>query len=215
VQPNLHKKLRIEFERCEKKDEKSASKFVPTSSYHKEEEALKPTQTHYSSNPKSSFNSKRCVRKESLKPREETFVYMFYGCAGHLDEFYFRRKRIEMRHFEYARNSYHDDFFDLLPRSYSRVRPRSYSRDSSRTFSCGLSCFSHGPNHRSYGFGLQENHFEPRRFIYGPRPRRGDSFSRRSGFPAGGSYTHFEPRHLDGPHFPYRGSHPTRPSGEV
>jgi tRNA isopentenyl-2-thiomethyl-A-37 hydroxylase MiaE len=29
--------LRIEFERCEKKDEKSALKFVHSSSYHKEE----------------------------------------------------------------------------------------------------------------------------------------------------------------------------------
>jgi hypothetical protein len=37
----------------------------------------------------------------------------------------------------------------------------------------------------------------------------------RLGFPAGGSYTHFELRHLDGPRFPRRGSCPTRPSGEV
>jgi hypothetical protein len=29
------------------------------------------------------------------------------------------------------------------------------------------------------------------------------------------SYTHIEPRHLDGPHFPRRGSRPTRPNGEV
>jgi hypothetical protein len=36
-------KLGVGFERCEKKDEKNAPKFVPTSSYHKEEEALKPT----------------------------------------------------------------------------------------------------------------------------------------------------------------------------
>jgi hypothetical protein len=34
-------------------------------------------------------------------------------------------------------------------------------------------------------------------------------------FPAGGSYTQFEPRHLDGPHFLRRGSHPTQPSGEL
>jgi hypothetical protein len=37
----------------------------------------------------------------------------------------------------------------------------------------------------------------------------------RSGFPAGGSFPHFESRHLGSPHFPYRGSRPTRPSGEV
>jgi hypothetical protein len=35
------------------------------------------------------------------------------------------------------------------------------------------------------------------------------------GFSAGGSYTHFEPRHLDGPCFPRRGSRPTRLSGVV
>jgi hypothetical protein len=48
-------KLGVGFERCEKKDEKNA----PSSNYHKEEEALKPTKIHYPSNPKSSFNSKR------------------------------------------------------------------------------------------------------------------------------------------------------------
>jgi hypothetical protein len=62
---------------------------------------------------------------------------------------------------------------------------------------------------------VHENSFVPRRFGYGPRPHRGDRFLRRSGFPAGGAHTHFEPRHLDGPHFPHRGSHPTRPNGEV
>jgi hypothetical protein len=36
-------RLGVGFERCEKKGEKSAPKFVPSSSYHKEEEALKPT----------------------------------------------------------------------------------------------------------------------------------------------------------------------------
>jgi hypothetical protein len=56
-------RLGIGFERCEKKDEKSAPKFVPSSSYHKEEKALKPTKTHYPSNPKSSFNPKREARK--------------------------------------------------------------------------------------------------------------------------------------------------------
>jgi hypothetical protein len=37
----------------------------------------------------------------------------------------------------------------------------------------------------------------------------------RHGFPTGGSYTHFEPRHLDGPHFPHHGSCPTGSNGEV
>jgi hypothetical protein len=82
-------RLGIGFERCEKKDEKSAPKFVPSSSYHKEEEALKPTKTNYPSNPKPSFNPKRGVKRESPKPREEAFVCMFWGRAGHLDEFCF------------------------------------------------------------------------------------------------------------------------------
>jgi hypothetical protein len=55
----------------------------------------------------------------------------------------------------------------------------------------------------------------PRHFGYGSRPHRGDHFPCRHGFPAGGSYTHFEPRHLDGPHFPYRGSRPTGSKGVV
>jgi hypothetical protein len=55
----------------------------------------------------------------------------------------------------------------------------------------------------------------PRRFGYGPCPPRSDHFPRRPGFSAGASHTHFEPRHLDGPHFFYRGSHPTGSSGEV
>jgi hypothetical protein len=36
-------RLSVGFERCEKKGEKSAPKFVRSFSYHKEEEALKPT----------------------------------------------------------------------------------------------------------------------------------------------------------------------------
>jgi regulator of replication initiation timing len=97
--------LSIGFERCEKKGEKSASKFGPSSSRHKEEESLKPTKAHYPSNPKSSFNPKRGAKRESPKPREEAFMCMFCGRAGHLDEFCFWRKRIERRRVEYARNS--------------------------------------------------------------------------------------------------------------
>jgi hypothetical protein len=38
-------KLGVGFDRCEDKGEKSTPKFVPSSNYHKEEEALKPTKT--------------------------------------------------------------------------------------------------------------------------------------------------------------------------
>jgi hypothetical protein len=208
-------KLEIVFERCEKKDEKSAPKFVPSSSYHKEKEALKPTKTHYPSNPNSSFKPNRCVKRESSKPRDEVFVCMFCGRAGHLDEFCFRRKRIERKRIEYARNSYHDEFIDFPHHSYSHVPPQFYSRASPRSSSHAFSQFSYRSNHRSYAFGSRENHFELRRFGYDPHSHHGDHFSHRSGFPAGGSYTHFEPRHLDDPHFPRCGSCPTRPSGEV
>jgi hypothetical protein len=110
---------------------------------------------------------------------------MFCGCVGHLDEFCFRRKRIEKMRFNYAKNSYHGEFSHFLPRSFSRASPCTCSRT--------LSHFSHGPNHRSYDFDSRENNFVPRRFGYGPRPHRGDRFPCRPGFPTGGSHTHFGP----------------------
>jgi hypothetical protein len=147
------------------------------------------------------------VRKEIPKSREEAFVYMFCGRAGHLDEFCFLHKRIEKWRFDYARNSYHDEFSDFPPHSYSRTSPCTSSR--------ALSHFSHGPNHGSYGFNSQENTFVHRCFGYGPHSHRGDRFPCRPSFPTGGSYTHFEPRHLDGPCFPRHGSHSTSSNGEV
>jgi hypothetical protein len=106
-------RLGVGFERCDDKNEKSASKFILCSTYYKEEATIKPTKAHYPSNPKSSFNPKREARKEIPKPREKTFVCMFCGCAGHLDEFCFWRKRIERMRVEYARNSYRDEFIDF------------------------------------------------------------------------------------------------------
>jgi hypothetical protein len=38
---------------------------------------------------------------------------MFCGRAGHLDEFYFRCKRLERRRFEYTKNSYRDELLDF------------------------------------------------------------------------------------------------------
>jgi hypothetical protein len=78
-------KLGIGFERCEDKGEKSTPKFISSSNYHKEKEALKPTKVHYPSNPNPSFNTKREVKRESPKPREKAFIYMFCGHDGHLD----------------------------------------------------------------------------------------------------------------------------------
>jgi hypothetical protein len=154
-------RLSVGFERCEDKGENSALKFIPSSTYHIEEATIKSTKAHYPSNSKPSFNTKREVRKETFKPREEAFMCMFCGRAGHLDEFCFRQKRIEMRRVEYVRDSYHDEFNDFSPRSYFHVLLHFYSRASPRTFSRALPCtsssaspqFAHGPNHRSYGFG--------------------------------------------------------------
>jgi hypothetical protein len=199
-------KLGVGFERCENKGGKSAH-IIPTSNYHKDEETIKSTKAHNPSNPKSSFNPKREVRKETPKSREEAFVYMFCGRAGHLDEFCFWRRIIEKRRFEYARNSHRDEFFDFSPHSCSCASRHISSR--------ALSHFPHGPNHRSYDFGSQENRFVPRRFGYGPCPHRDDLFPRRHGFLAEGSHSHLEPRHLDGPRFSRHGSRPTRPNGEV
>jgi hypothetical protein len=55
----------------------------------------------------------------------------------------------------------------------------------------------------------------PRCFGYDLRSHHGDHFLCTHGFPARGSYTHFEPRHLDGPCFPHRGSRPTSSNAEV
>jgi hypothetical protein len=192
-------KLVVGFERCEDKGEKKAPKFVPTSNYHKEEEIIKSIKTHYPSSPKPSFNPKSEVRKETPKLREEAFIYMFCGRAGHLEEFCFCRKRIQKMHFDYARNSYRDEFTDFPSHSYSRAS----------------SHFFHGPNHCSYGFGSRENNFVPRCFSYGPHAHHGDHFPHRPNFPAGRSYTHFKHRHLYSPCFPHHGSCPTGSNGEV
>jgi hypothetical protein len=146
-------RLGIEFERCEKKGEEIAPKFIPSSTYHKEEATIRPTKARYPSNPKPSFNPKREARKETPRPREEGFVYLFCGRADHLDEFFFWRKRIERMRVEYVRNSYRDELIDFPPHSYSHVPPCFYSRASPHTSSRAFPQFSYGPNNRSYGFG--------------------------------------------------------------
>jgi hypothetical protein len=130
-------KFGVGFERCEDKGEKSAPKFVPNSNCHKEEESLKPTKTHYPSNPKPSFIPRRGVKKNTPNPCEEVCICMFCGHAGHLDEFFFQRQRMEERRVDYARNSFHDEFIDFPPH-FSFHAPSS---------------FPHGPNHHLYGFG--------------------------------------------------------------
>jgi hypothetical protein len=48
-----------------------------------------------------------------------------------------------------------------------------------------------------------------------PHSHRGVRPPRRHDFPARGVYSHFESSCVDGPHFPRRGSCPTRSNGEV
>jgi hypothetical protein len=55
----------------------------------------------------------------------------------------------------------------------------------------------------------------PRGFSYGPCSHRYDRPPCRHDFPAIGSYTRLEPRHLDGPCFPRCGPCPTGSDGEV
>jgi hypothetical protein len=88
-------RLGVGFDRHEDKGGKSAPKFIPSSTYHKEEATIKPTKAHYPSNPKLSFNPMRGVKRESPKLREEAFICMFCGRADHLDEFCFWRKKID------------------------------------------------------------------------------------------------------------------------
>jgi hypothetical protein len=100
VTRSIHK-LGLGYERCEDKGEVS-TKFVSSSTYKDEEQTLKAKQIPYALNSKPSFNPVREVKRETPKLREKAFICMFCGCAGHLDEFCFRRKRIEKRHFDYA-----------------------------------------------------------------------------------------------------------------
>jgi hypothetical protein len=82
-------RLCVGFKRCKDKSEKSAPKFISSSTYNKEEATIKPTKAHYPSNTKSSFNPKREARKETPKSREEAFVCILCSHAGQLDKFCF------------------------------------------------------------------------------------------------------------------------------
>jgi hypothetical protein len=73
-------KLGVGIERCEEKGEKSAPKFIHSSNYHKEDEALETTKTHYPSNPKPSFNPKREVRKNLLSRERKFCLHILWPC---------------------------------------------------------------------------------------------------------------------------------------
>jgi hypothetical protein len=128
-------KLGVGFERCQDKGEKSAPKLISSSTYCQEEKIIKSTKAHYPSNLKPSFNSKKEVRKKPPSRERKPLFACVCGSVDHLNEFCFRRKRIERRHFDYARNSYHDEFFYSPP-------PPFLSRFASHFFSCFASVHS-------------------------------------------------------------------------
>jgi hypothetical protein len=68
---------------------------------------------------------------------DSVYTCIFCGRVGHLNEFCFRRKRMDKRRADYARNSYYNEFIDFPPH-FSSHAP---------------SHFSHGPNHHSYDVG--------------------------------------------------------------
>jgi hypothetical protein len=100
---------------------------------------------------------------------------------------------------DYARNIYHDELINFSPHFSSRAP----------------SHFLHGPNHRSYGFGLLKSGLVPGRFGVDPRYHHDVCPPCRHGSPARGVYSNFLLSHFDSPHFPYRGSRPTHSNGAV
>jgi hypothetical protein len=215
--------LDVGFERCEDKGEKSAPKFIPSSTYHKEEASIKSTKAHYPSNPKPSFNTKREVRKETPKSREETFVCMFYGRAGHLDEFCFRWKRIERRHVEYARDSYHDELFIfclvLIPMfhlAFTLVLRLALSHALCLALLLVLHLSSFMDPTIAHMVLVHERTALSLDALVTAHVLIVVTVSHVGlVYPPGGSFPHFELRHLDGPRFLRHGSRPTQPSGEV
>jgi hypothetical protein len=59
-------RLGVGFERCEDKGEKTAPKFIPSSTYNKEEATIKSTKAHYPSNPKREVRKKTPSRERKL-----------------------------------------------------------------------------------------------------------------------------------------------------
>jgi hypothetical protein len=74
-------RLRIVFERCEKRNENDATKFISSSSYHREEEALKPTKTHYPSNLRVILQPKeRCEERIPQVERGSLCMHVLWSC---------------------------------------------------------------------------------------------------------------------------------------
>jgi hypothetical protein len=77
VQLSSHTDWVLGWRGVRKNGEKNAPKFVHSSTYHKEEATIKPTNAHYPSNLKPSFNPKREVRKETSKQERKLLFACF------------------------------------------------------------------------------------------------------------------------------------------
>jgi hypothetical protein len=77
-----------------------------------------------------------------------------------------------MRHFEYARNSYRDGFFEFLPCSSSRALPHTSSHRHRGD------CYPHRPG---FSTGASHTHSEPRQLDGLCFPRRGSCPTGSSG----------------------------------
>jgi hypothetical protein len=73
-------RLGVRFERCEDKGEKSAPKFIPSSSYQKEEATIKSTKAHYPSNPKPLQPKERSKEINPQAERGSFCVHVFWPC---------------------------------------------------------------------------------------------------------------------------------------
>jgi hypothetical protein len=73
-------RLGVGFERCEDKGEMSAPKFIPSSTYHKEEATIKSTKSHYPSNPKPSFNPERSKERNPQAKRGSIYLHVLRSC---------------------------------------------------------------------------------------------------------------------------------------
>jgi hypothetical protein len=131
--------LGVGFERCEDKGEKSAPKFIPSSTYHKEEATIKPTKAHYPSNPKPSFNPKREVRKEP--PNQERKL----SCAC------FVAAPVTWMSFASGARGLRGGAL-IMPKTHIMMSFLIFHLALPHTSSHALPQFSQGPNHHSYGF---------------------------------------------------------------
>jgi hypothetical protein len=200
-------KLGIGFERCEDKGENSDPKFISSSNYRKEEEAIKLTKTHYPSNPKPSFNPKREVKRESPSQERKLLLACFMIVL------------VTWMSFASVKRGLRSGILSMLE---THIVMSSLSFRLVLTLVLRLAlllvlCLTSLMDltiahivlvHERATLCLDA--LDMAHILIMVIVSCVDLF-----FSAGASHTHFEHRHLDGPHFPRRGSHPTGSSGEV